>query len=349
VTEEATVKTPSRHAWIVIAAAGVAVVAAAAVGYGQGAAQLGSSQTEYEVTAAADQPVAGPMMHVLTNGQLSLVSPDHPDGPRTVTSLACDRAYAAAGTVACLRPVDSQIGTQLVVLDSQLHERVSIPLTGFPNRTRVSPSGRMIAWTLLVEGHSHADASLSTSTGILDTHTGTLIRSLEEFAIVKDEQPYQAADVNFWSVTFADDNRFYASMSSGGRHYLVEGDIADRRVRTVTQGVECPSLSPDRTRIVFKHANGGVAHHDASHGGETASELTWRLSTLDLRTLQVTHLAEARTVDDQAIWLDGATIAYSLQDPDGTNNVWAIPANGTGTPRLLIPGANSPAPPLPSG
>jgi hypothetical protein len=338
------VKTPPRRGWIVIAAAGAAVIAAAAVGYSHVAAQRNPSQADSEVPAAEEELVAGPTMQVLTDGKLSVVSRDHPDGPRTITSLACDRAYAAAGTVACLRPVDPQTDTQLVVLDSQLHERQSIPLTGFPNRTTVSPSGHMVAWTLVIGGHSYPDAGFSTSTGILDTRTGTLIRSLEEFVIVKDGQPYQAADINFSSVTFADDNRFYASMSSDGHSYLVEGDITGRRVRTVAEGVECPSLSPDGSRIAFMHANGGVDQHDSSHGGHDGSETTWRLSILDLETLQIIHLGEPRSVDDQAIWLDGATVAYGVQQPDGTNNVWAIPANGTGSPSLLIPGANSPAP-----
>lgn len=320
------------------------MVAAAAVGYSHFAAQPNPSQIDSEAPSAEEEVAAAPKMQVLTDGLLSLVSRDHPDAPRTISSQACDRAYAAAGTVACLRPVDPQTDTHLVVFDSQLHERQSIPLTGFPNRTTVSPSGRMVAWTLVEGGHSYADADLSTTTGILDTRTGTLIGSLEEFAIVKDGQPYHAADINFSSVTFADDNRFYASMSSDGNRHLVEGDINARRVHTIVQGVESPSLSPDGTRIAFMHANGGLDQHDASHGGHTGYELAWRLSILDLKTLQITHVAETRSVDDQAIWLDGATVAYALQDADGTNNVWTIPANGTATPHLLIPGANSPAP-----
>jgi hypothetical protein len=148
-------------------------------------------------------------------------------------------------------------------------------------------------------------------------------------------------------VTFADDNRFYASMFTGGRSYLVEGDIAAKRVRTVAQGVECPSLSPDGTRIAFKHPSGGAGNQSqgpgghADHGGFLP---TWQLSILDLKTLKITHPAETRSVDDQAIWLDGATVAYTLQRPDGTNDVWAVPADATGAPRVLVPGASSPAP-----
>ena len=335
-------KTPSKTARLVIAVVGSALLIAAAIDYTRIAAQ------RRPVASANDEDLGtGPKIQVLTNGILSMVSRDHPGGPRTITSQACDRAYAAAGTVVCLRPVDAFTGTRLVVLDAQLHEQRSIPLTGFPNRARVSPSGRMVAWTLFIDGHSYAGGSFSTSTGILDTRTGTVISSLEEFAVLKDGRRYRAADLNFWGVTFADDNRFYASMSTGGHRYLVEGDIAARQVRTLAQDVECPSLSPDGTRIAFKHTIRGANQATGAqngHGGHDGPGITWRLSILTLATQNVTHLAETRSVDDQATWLDDNTVAYSLQRPDGTNDVWAVPADGTGVPRLLIPEANSPAP-----
>jgi len=334
---------------IVIAAASTAVLAVAAAIYIQVTPQLRLDGAEPDLVATGDEGSrAGPRLQVLTNGYLSFVSSDHSGGQRTITPLACDRAYAAADTVVCLRPVDASTGTQLVVLDPQLRERQTVALSGFPNRTRVSPSGRMVAWTLLVEGHSHAGSGFSTSTGILDTHTGTLVPSLDAFSVVRDGQPYHPAEANFSSVTFADDNRFFASMSTGGLRYLVEGDIAAMRVRTVTLDVERPSLSPDGTRIAFTHTDGGadgVDHDHYSHNGHGESEITRQLSILDLNTLRITHLGETRSVDDQAVWLDDATVAYSLQRPDGTNDVWAVPADGTGSPRVLVPEANSPAPP----
>jgi hypothetical protein len=51
-------------------------------------------------------------------------------------------------------------------------------------------------------------------------------------------------------------------------------------------------------------------------------------------------------VDDQAAWLDDDTILYGLgrdDDASPTTDVWAVPADGTGTPRLLIEKAWSPA------
>ena len=274
---------------------------------------------------------AGPRLMVLSNGKLSTVSRQDPAGPREITEQRCDRVYAAAGTISCLRPVGALKAGELAVLDSGLKEQRTIPLTGFPNRTRVSASGRMVAWTLFVDGHSYTANGFSTSTGILDTRTGTLVQSLEEFAV--EGRPQLPLDANFWGVTFtADDNRFYATMSTDGHRYLIEGDFAARRVRTLLDNIECPSLSPDGTRIAYKAAVDG----DPQRG--------WRVSVLDLATRKITPLAETRSVDDQPAWLDDRTVGYVIQRDDGLNDVWAVPADGTGTPAVLVPEASSPAP-----
>lgn len=281
---------------------------------------------------AAATGMGGPALQVLDNGVLATVSLRDPLGPRVATSRKCDRAYAAADTIACLTPVDALVATRLVLLDADLGEQRSIPLTGFPNRLRVSASGRMVAWTLFIDGHSYATGGFSTRTGILDTRTGTVVDSLEDFAATVGGKPYQAVDVNFWGVTFTgDDNRFYATMSTGGHRYLVEGDFAAKTVTALTDNVECPSLSPDGTRIAFKAAIGA----DPSRG--------WRLSVLDPATGAIVPLAETRSVDDQAMWIDNATVAYALQRDDGINDVWTVPADGTGQPRLLVSEANSPS------
>ncbi|MFC4055572.1 hypothetical protein ACFOY4_38305 [Actinomadura syzygii] len=272
----------------------------------------------------------GRRLQLLTNGRLSYTSPP---GSRRVTPVECDRAYAAAGTVACLRPVGALSAGALVVMDAGLRERRRVPLTGFPNRLRVSASGRMVAWTLFIDGHSYATTGFSTRAGVLDTRTGRLVKSLEDFAITKDGAPYRNRDANFWGITFAsDDNRFYATLSTGGKRYLVQGDFAARTVRTLAPNVECPSLSPDGTRLAYKSAIGG----DPKKG--------WRLSTLDLATLRTAPLAETRSVDDQPVWLDDRTLGYTLQLSDGKNQTWALPASGGGRPRLLLDNASSVSP-----
>jgi hypothetical protein len=141
-------------------------------------------------------------------------------------------------------------------------------------------------------------------------------------------------------VTFArDDNRFYATLGTGGRTHLVEGDLAGRRVRVLRANVECPSLSPDGRRLVFKKRIQG------------RGPVVWRLHALDLATLAETPLAETRSVDDQVEWLDDRRVLYALGDPGGTasTDTWVVPADGGGHPALLTRGAFSPAVVRPPG
>ncbi|MER7950573.1 hypothetical protein ABTY59_24610 [Streptomyces sp. NPDC096079] len=283
--------------------------------------------------AAAHLDVGPPggRLRVLSNGLLSTVPLDDPHGPRTVTTRRCERSYTAGGTTACLTPATALTGPRLLVLSDDQRVRRTVPLTGLPNRTRVSADGRMVAWTLFVGGDSYAGGGFSTRTGILDTRTGRLVSSLEEFTVFRQGRRHQAADINVWGVTFADDNRFYATVSSAGTRSLAVGDLTARTLRTLADNVECPSLSPDRTRVAFKQA----IDADPAKG--------WRLTVLDLATLRRTPLAETRSVDDQAAWLDDDSLAYALQRDDGTDDIWTVPADGTGTPRVLVPGADSPA------
>ncbi|MEV7616529.1 hypothetical protein [Streptomyces sp. NPDC089799] len=328
---------PSRRARIlvtVIASVLLAALATATVLIARRNAEPAPGGGADPVAAAspgAGRP-GGPGLRVLSNGLLSTVSLADPAGPRTVTDQRCDRAYTAGGTTACLTPAGALSAPRLLVLDEGLQVKRSVSLAGLPNRTRVSADGRMVAWTLFVGGDSYAGGGFSTRTGILDTRTGEVIDSLEEFAVFRDGKRYRAADVNVWGVTFAaDSHRFYATVSSGGVRSLAEGDVAARTLRTLADNVECPSLSPDGTRVAFKQAVGA----DPGKG--------WRLTVLDLATGRRTESAETRSVDDQAAWLDDRALAYGLQRDDGTNDVWTVPADGGGEPRVLVQGANSPA------
>ncbi|GAB4051039.1 PD40 domain-containing protein [Catellatospora paridis] len=319
----------STRARVAIAAAVTVLLAAVAVGYIQQA--LGEAATADTVPAAEITLDPGPRLLVVTDRRAATVSRADPSGPRLVSGLECVRVYAAAGTGVCIHP-DTAWSYQLTVLDRQLRATRTFAVPGLPNRARVSASGRMVAWTTFVGGDSYSTGGFSTRTGILDTRTGTMVSTLEDFAVTREGRPYRNVDVNFWGVTFtADDNAFYATMATGGKRYLVRGDFAARTVRTLTDNVECPSLSPDGTRIAFKQAIGG----DPQRG--------WRLSVLDLSTLAVTNLAEPESVDDQAAWLDEHTVAYTLRAPDGTPTIWSVPADGTGAPTKLLDGAESPA------
>ncbi|MGW2629115.1 hypothetical protein ACWC2K_07290 [Streptomyces chattanoogensis] len=257
-----------------------------------------------------------------------------PSGHRTTGGPACERFYAAAGTGLCLqRRPGIPPRSYAVVLDRRLHEKRRIALTGIPNRARVSASGRMLSWTMFATGDSYATTAFSTRTSILDTRTGYLIKNMEDIPLTLDGRRYHSPDVNYWGVTFArDDNRFYATVSTTGKTYLVEGDMRKWAARTLRENAECPSLSPDNTRLAFKKRvrDGAVD--------------PWRLYVLDLHTLREHPLAETRSVDDQAAWLDDHTLGYALPGRDGRrSDIWTVPANGSGKPSLRVPDASSPA------
>jgi hypothetical protein len=312
----------------------LAAVLLAAVAVGYAVLRPRAEPRRPAIVSAAAGPVtlaSGPRLLAITDRHL-MTTPIDGKAERSVADVECLRAYAAAGTGICLRPKTAW-SYEAVVLDKDLHERAAFAVPGLPNRARVSADGRMVAWTTFVGGDSYAGSSFSTRTGIYDTRTGKRADSLEGFAIRRDGKPYRSADVNFWGVTFtADDNHFYATMATGNKRYLVLGDFAARTVTTLKENVECPSLSPDGTRIAFKQA----IDADPARG--------WRLSVLDLAGMRVTETAETASVDDQAAWLDDHTLMYTLRAGDGTPTVWSVPADGTGTPQPLLAGAESPAP-----
>jgi hypothetical protein len=237
----------------------------------------------------------------------------------------CDRVAFAAGRGVCLTPAGPG-GFDAVILDDRLRPGKKIRLGGNPSRTRVSPSGRYGAATSFVTGHSYADVgAFSTRTDIIDLEAGRRITQLERFDVTRDGEPVRSRDRNFWGVTFVDDDRFYATMATGGTNYLVAFDMKSRTGTVEGRHVECPSLSPDGSRIAFKKRTG-------------SAETPWRLTVLDLRTMRETPLAETRSVDDQAEWLDDDRVLYGIGDA-----VWAVRADGRGRPARFIAGAGSPA------
>jgi hypothetical protein len=62
-----------------------------------------------------------------------------------------------------------------------------------------------------------------------------------------------------------------------------------------------------------------------------------------LQTLTEVPVAEQRSVDDQAEWLDGDRVLYSLPRPSGGSTIWTARADGSGTPSLFLDDAYSPA------
>jgi hypothetical protein len=256
--------------------------------------------------------------------------------PAKPTPLACERVYFAAGRGICLSADRGLFTTyQALICDAAFRVHHTLRLTGMPSRVRVSPDGRMAAYTVFESGHSYSTPGFSTRTSIVDLESGDLIiPDLERFTVELDGVVIQAVDFNFWGVTFCrDTKRFFATLQTAGRVYLVAGDIERRQARVIREGIECPSLSPDDTRIAYKKRTGG-----------RFTPLKWRASVLTIATGDDRELAEERSVDDQVEWLDDQNILYGLPESPERSMVvdtWTVPADGTGKPRLLVPKASS--------
>ena len=325
-------------------AAGSALMLAAAAGYSLYAAQRHTAA----VAASPAHPLSSSLpltgapkilyvsSAVGTDQEHLAESPASGVGTPSFFALDCERAYAAAQTVVCLGTNGSLVQTQYAEVYRDVSGRTTlldkIELPGIPSRARVSADGRLVAWTVFVSGDSYNGPQFSTRTGLLDLKTGTVIPSLETFTASVDGKPYHAVDINYWGVTFEhDDEHFYVTMGSAGKTWLMRGDLATHTLSSVIENVECPSLSPDGTRIAFKkRVSGNLA-------------TPWRLYVLDLATLKETPLAETRSIDDQAAWLDDGTVMYQVPQTSGRGyDIWEVPADGTGTPRILIRDGLSP-------
>jgi hypothetical protein len=295
-------------------------------------AALGPDETTTDARPEASEVLAK------TNLMVRAVDPSNPrlngrayevdDGKvrRRSADLACERVYYAGGRGICMGVAASGVDYDATIFDSRLRPVEKISLTGLPSRARVSADGRYGAMTVFVSGDAYLESpsAFSTRTTIVDMSDGAQIGQLEQFDVSKDGKPFDAVDFNFWGVTFAKDpNRFYATLGTGGEHYLVEGDVRAKTMRVLRDGVECPSLSPDRHQIAYKSRLADGEH--------------WRLRVLDVATLKDHAVAEDRSIDDQVEWLDGDTLAYS----DGVN-VYTVPADGSGEAQLLVRDAASP-------
>ncbi len=156
---------------------------------------------------------------------------------------------------------------------------------------------------------------------------------LEQFTTYRDGHTFSAKDFNFWGATFANDNdTFFATLQTASVAYLVKGSVGRRTIEVLRPGVECPSLSPDNSRIAFKKRMG------------TQSRGWWQIAVLPLDTLNDTLVStETRSVDDQVEWLDADRVAYHLTGGSTAADLWAVRVDGSAPPELLRLASYSPA------
>lgn len=267
-------------------------------------------------------------------GLVASVPLTDPSGPRSVTDVACDRVYATSAVQSCLHTDRGVITTfHATITDASGRELRAWPLTGIPSRTRVSSDSTLVAVTAFVTGESYASVGFATMTTISSTDGTVDSGNLEDFALLVDGTPLTAADRNIWGVTFgADGNSFYATAASGSQTWLVQGDLAARTLTAIRENAECPSLSPDGQRIAYKKATAGSAS-------------AWAIAVWDLATGAETILPEARSVDDQVVWLDDGTLLYGLarEGAVGDSDIWSVAADGRTDPVLYLAHAWSPS------
>lgn len=265
-------------------------------------------------------------------GHLAVVRLPIGEEPRQLAPLSCERVHYAAGWGVCMVTDESRMPVQYsaFTFNRSFVKGPPIALTGPPIRARISPDGRRGALTVFERGHSYADEEFSTRTIVVDTASGRQIADLEDFAVEKDGRPLKSIDFNFWGVTFTrDGDRFYATLKTRGQKYLVKGSVDARRVTVVHSDVECPSLSPNESLVVFKKP--------------LDTEIGWRLHVLDLATGVERPLNQTRkSIDDQVDWFDDEHVVYHDSASEGTG-IWVLSIDGVTPPKLLLTNGYSPA------
>ncbi len=322
----------SRRALILVAL--VVVCVAVAVGV---VAMSASQEPETTQDTSAQVALPAPPYMVFrsldrtdpkTYGRIAVIPLDDITGPRRLGGLTCERVYFQGERGICLALSDDFPPTyRAELLGPDLKPTGAVAVSGIPSRARVSADGRLGAVTTFVSGDSYTSLGVfSTRAMIIDMVTGKpIVRSLESWPVTRDGTHVDSVDHNFWGITFAPDgDTFYATLSTKGKTYLVRGSVTGKRMEVIHENVECPSISPDGTRIGFKKRAG--------------ADGLWRLTVLDLETMAETPLAEEQPIDDQVEWLDDETLLYGNGEA-----IWSVPADGGGRAERFLASANSPS------
>lgn len=226
---------------------------------------------------------------------------------RRPTSLACDRVHLGGRTIFCLgTPKKPGQGgpADFAVTDFTLKPWFagSVPGGITVSRARMSRDGSYAASTLFVTGHSYGTATFSTEAMIIELRQKKLtLPPLEYWEVTHNNARVSARDLNLWGVTFHPKNpdEFYVTAAFGNKAYLARGRIGTRRIEIVRAGIECPSFSPDGTRLAFKKK----------------ADKGWMPAVLELANMRETVFKESRSIDDQIEWLDDHTLVYELNTP----------------------------------
>jgi hypothetical protein len=295
------------------------------------------------VTAAPAMP-AGQRLYFRYNGvdlhygNVAWIDTAQPSKLHFVDTLRCEVVHVSGGHGICLSADRGVFTTYAATLfDAKTFEkRGTFALKGIPSRTRVSVDGSLAGLTVFASGHGYSTLDFSTQTLLIDFATGSVLADLEDFKVTQDGAVIENPDFNFWGVTFTPDAKnFFATLSTGGKHFLIRGNIAARTAVVIHENVECPSLSPDARRVAYKKRL------------MDGNRVFWQLHVLELATGRETALSERRSIDDQLEWLDNRNVLYSVPSADDSSSpstdVWRVAVDARTAPRLFLRNAYSPA------
>jgi hypothetical protein len=235
-------------------------------------------------------------------GRLGAVDLDQPGDQKIFDTLECERSHIGKSNGLCLvlNRESMQPRAFAYFIDQRLQPLGRLDLAGLPIRARVSSDGRHAASTVFVTGESYASEDFTTRTTLYDLQARKAIVDLEQFTVERNGKPFSNVDFNFWGVTFRrDSNRFLATLGTGGKRFLVEGDITGRRFRVIADDVECPSLAPDERHVVFKR--------------QRTRASGWQLWAMNMDTRESWPITEdQQDIDDQVEWLDDNRVIYGM-------------------------------------
>jgi hypothetical protein len=259
----------------------------------------------------------GPLYEIASDGRI------HRAG-----RLSCKRvAVSSTGRGLCFRVNSIGDGYEAVVFDASYREVRRFAVEGIPDRARLSPSGHYGAFTSFDPAgaiqYFETPEGFSTFTRIVDMRTGDPVVRLDDVEVRRGGRIVGTGENDLWGVTFRDDATYYATLATGSHHYLIRGGIGTGRAVVLRDGVECPALSPDGSRIAYKSRIAGTN--------------SWRLHVYDLSSRADLTLSETRSIDDQPEWIGDNYVAYS-----DDRSIFTVAADGSGAPRRLVHGATSP-------
>ena len=188
---------------------------------------------------------------------------------------------------------------------------------GIPSRTRLSPDG-----TLVADARSSSPATptcrpASPPRPRSAASTAASYGNLEKFTLVIDGRTVDPQRPQRLGRHLRRRPAPSTPPSApAGRPTWSGATSATRTLTAVTENAECPSLSPDGTRVAFK-VDARPGRRAALGTRRCSTSPPGKRTVLDRRT---------RSVDDQVEWLDDDTLLYGLPraDEPGVTDVWAL-------------------------